>query len=141
MPGQRHLCWAKGASLRLTFYLYLLHKSVGPALRNPASSAWHRGAESARGRGVTFVLHDLDKYKDRAIVPAVWSACFRNFTLQISSAQLNLVILPLTDSIQSQQLCFEKALFMSGGDHVAIHLPSARWPATPTPTLCFPCFS
>lgn len=40
------------------------------------------------------------------------------------------VILPLTDSIQSQQWCFEKALFMSGLNHVAIH-------ATP----CVPCFS
>lgn len=71
----------------------------------------------------------------------VWSACFWNFTfslsLPFSSAQLSRVILPLTDSVQSQQLCFEKALFMSGWDHAAIHLSSACRPAAPL----FPCLS
>lgn len=64
----------------------------------------------------------------------VWSVCFRNLlslSLQFSSAQLSRVILPLTDSVQSQQLCFEKALFMSGWNHVDIHLSSARWPTAP----------
>lgn len=33
-----------------------------------------------------------------------------------------MLFFPLSDSVQSQQLCFEKALLMSGWDHVAIHL-------------------
>lgn len=67
----------------------------------------------------------------------VWSACFRNFTLSLlfSSARLSCVILPLTDSVQSQKLCFEKALVMSGWDHVVIHLFSARQLTVPPPSF------
>lgn len=57
--------------------------------------------------------------------------------LQISSAQPSHVILPLSVKSTANMLCFEKALFMSGWDLVAICLPSAHWPAN----CCFPCFS
>lgn len=80
-----------------------------------------------------FVQRDLYQCKERAIVPAVWSASFRNVTLQISSAQLNLVILPLADSIQSPQLCFEKALLMSGGESRSHSSPLCTLACKPHP--------
>lgn len=98
------------------------------------------------GRGVSFVLCDVFKYQERSTVLLFGlhvSGTLLSLSLLFSSAQLSRVILPLTDSVQSQQLCFEKALFMSGWDHVLIHLSSAHWlatparPAPPPPSLSF----
>lgn len=87
--------------------------------------------------GVLFVLW---KHQESSIILLFGlrvSKTFLPLFIPLSSTLLSRVILPLTDPVQRQQLCFEKALFMSGRDHVAIHLFSTHRPETPL----FPCLS
>lgn len=132
-----------------TFLLSSLHGSVWLLLcssvcqlRVALWSLFNQSPEYKPRRAVCAVR--FDQTWGKLHCSAVCSACFRNFSLPrslcslfFSPAQLSRVILPLTDSVQSQQLCFEKALVMSGQDHVHIHL----FPACRTANPLFPCLS
>ena len=99
-------------------------------------TGWLISKVNSDGRGL-FVRRDSlkKKRKWRAVLLFGRRGSGTLLCRLVSSAQISRVILPLSDSAQSRQWCFEKALFVSGWDHVVIHLSSARWLSACPPSV------